>query len=176
MVGAGGEAEYAGEFEKWAANWKQAGETGGAAVRTIGLDEHAAESLVQLRAALDAEPKDGATELWIVLLGHGNADGAGAKFNLTGDDLSAADFATMLTPFHRPLVIANCFSASGAFLAPLAAPGRIVITSTRAGSERNYSRFGKYFSEAIADAAADLDKDGQISALEAEAKDGATEL
>ena len=167
VVGAGGEKEYAVEFEKWAANWKLAGDAGGAIVRMIGLDEHAARSLDQLRDALRDEPKDGATELWIVLLGHGNADGAGAKFNLTGDDLSASDFAAMLTPFHRTLVLVNCFSASGAFLAPLASPGRIVITATRAGSERNYSRFGKYFSEAIADPAADLDKDGQTSALEA---------
>ncbi len=167
VAGAGGEAEYAGTFEKSAADWKQAGESGGAVVRTIGLDEHAAQSLEQLRTALRDESKDGATELWIVLLGHGNADGKDAKFNLTGDDLSASEFATLLTPFHRPLVLINCFSASGAFLAPLAAPGRVVVTATKAGSERNYSRFGKYFSEAIADPAADLDKDGQTSALEA---------
>ena len=167
VVGAGGETEYAGKFEKWAVNWKHAGETGGAVVRMIGLDEHAAESLAQLRTALDAEPKEGAAELWIVLLGHGNAEGADAKFNLTGDDLAASDFVAMLTPFHRPLVLVNCFSASGAFLAPLAGQGHIVITATRVGSERNYSRFGKYFSEAIADPAADLDKDGQTSVLEA---------
>ncbi len=167
VVGAGGEAEYATEFEKDAAQWKQAGEAGGAAVRTVGLDEHAAQSLEQLRAALRDEPKDGATELWIVLLGHGSADGRDAKFNLTGDDLSAAEFAELLAPFHRPLVLINCFSASGAFLPPLAAQGRIIVTATKAGSERNYSRFGKFFSEAIADPAADLDKDGQTSVLEA---------
>ncbi len=167
VVGAGGEAEYATEFEKDAAQWKQAGEAGGAAVRTVGLEEHAAQSLEQLRAALRDEPKDGATELWIVLLGHGSADGRDAKFNLTGDDLSAAEFAELLAPFHRPLVLINCFSASGAFLPPLAAQGRIIVTATKAGSERNYSRFGKFFSEAIADPAADLDKDGQTSVLEA---------
>ena len=167
VVGAGGEAEYATEFEKSATQWKQAGEAGGAKVRTIGLDEHAAQSVEQLRTALRDEPKDGAMELWVVLLGHGNADGKDAKFNLTGDDLSAAEFAELLAPFHRPLVLIHCFSASGAFLAPLAAPGRVVVTATKAGSERNYSRFGKYFSEAIADPAADLDKDGQTSVLEA---------
>ena len=166
-VGASGEAEYATAFEKNAAQWKQAGEVGGAAVRMIGLDEHAAQSLEQIRAALRDEPKDGATELWIVLLGHGNADGKDAKFNLTGDDLSAAEFAELLAPFHRPLVLIHCFSASGAFIAPLAAPGRVVVSATKAGSERNYSRFGKFFSEAISDPAADLDKDGQTSVLEA---------
>ena len=167
VAGAGGEAEYATTFGKSAAQWKQAGEAGGAAVRTIGLEERAAQSLEQLRAALRDEPKDGATELWIVLLGHGNAEMKDAKFNLTGDDLSATEFATMLAPFHRPLVLIHCFSSSGGFLALLAAPGRVTVTATRSGSERNYSRFGKYFSEAIGDTAADLDQDGQTSVLEA---------
>jgi hypothetical protein len=49
----------------------------------------------------------------------------------------------------------------------LAAPNRTVITATRSGSELNYARFGDYFSAAIADPAADLDKDGQTSLLEA---------
>ena len=167
VAGAGGEVEYSALFAKWAGDWKQACETAGAEPRTIGLDEKVGQSLDQLRAALRDEPKEGATELWIVLLGHGSTDGADAKFNLTGDDLSASEFAAMLTPFHRPLVLINCFSSSGGFLAPLAAPGRIVVTATRSGSERNYSHFGKYLAEAIGDAAADLDKDGQTSVLEA---------
>ena len=167
VAGAGGEQEYADEFGKWAASWKQAGEAAGATPRLIGLDDKAAESLDQLRAALRDEPKDGATELWVVLLGHGNSEAKDAKFNLTGDDLTASEFASLLTPFHRPLVLVNCFSSSGAFLAPLSAPGRIIITATRSGSERNYSRFGKYLSEAMSDATADLDKDGQTSVLEA---------
>ena len=167
VPGAGGEAEYSTLFAKWAGNWKDACDKAGADARTIGLDEKAAQSLEQLRTALHDEPKDGANELWIVLLGHGSMDGADAKFNLTGDDLSASEFAAMLAPFHRPLVLINCFSSSGAFLTPLAAPGRIVVTATRNGTERNFSRFGKYFSEAMGDASADLDQDGQISVLEA---------
>ncbi len=167
VAGAGGEADYSEAFAKWAQNWKQAGESAGAATRMIGLDEKAAASLDQLRAALRDEPKDGATELWVVLLGHGNSDGKDAKFNLTGDDLAASEFASLLTPFRRPVVLVHCFSASGAFLAPLSAPGRVIVTATRSGSERNYSRFGKYLSEAMNDATADLDKDGQTSLLEA---------
>jgi hypothetical protein len=42
-----------------------------------------------------------------------------------------------------------------------------VITATRSGSEIQYSRFGDYISQSIADPAADLDKDGQTSLLEA---------
>ncbi len=166
VSGAGGEAEYSEAFAKWAENWKQAGEAAGASTRVIGLGDKAEESLDQFRATLRDEPKDGASELWIVLLGHGNSEAKDAKFNLTGDDLAASEYASLLTPFHRPLVLINCFSSSGAFLAPLSAPGRVIVTATRSGSERNYSRLGKYLSEAMNDAAADLDKDGQTSVLE----------
>ena len=43
----------------------------------------------------------------------------------------------------------------------------MVVSSTRSGNEQNYARFGKFFAEAIGDPKSDLDKDGQISLLEA---------
>ena len=49
----------------------------------------------------------------------------------------------------------------------LAGENRVVITSTKSGYQYNYARFGQYFSEAIGDPQADLDKDGQTSLLEA---------
>jgi hypothetical protein len=167
-VGAGGEAEYATAFAKWAGRWQQACEAGDVRATTIGLDEHAPKSLEQLRSALRDEPKESAADLWIVLLGHGTATtGSDAKFNLAGDDLSASELAALLAPFHRPVVIVAGFSASGAFLAPLSASGRVIVTATKAGAEHNYARFGGYLSDAIGDPAADLDHDGQTSVLEA---------
>jgi hypothetical protein len=164
-VGAGGELTYADAFERWASNWRKAGQAAGAHVQSI--DKNAADSLAQFRKALDAESKDGPAELWLVLLGHGTFDGREGKFNLTGDDLTASELASLLQPFHRPVIIVCGFSASGAFLKPLSAPGRVVITATKSGAESNYARFAGYLSEAIADPAADLDKDGQTSLLEA---------
>jgi hypothetical protein len=166
-VGAGGEREYAETFAKWAVNWQKAAAVGGAVAKTIGLDESAKESLTAVRQALQNEPKDSPAELWLVLLGHGNPESGDAKFNLTGDDLSATELATLLQPFTRPVVVIAAFSSSGGFLAPLSAAGRVIVTATKSGSERNYARFGAYLSEAIADPAADLDKDGQTSLLEA---------
>jgi hypothetical protein len=64
-------------------------------------------------------------------------------------------------------VVVCGFSASGAFLKPLTAPDRVIVCATRSGSENNFARFGGYFSESIADPAADLDKDGETSVLEA---------
>ncbi len=167
VVGAGGAAEYDATFATWAERWVKACTEGGAASTVIGLGEDRAHSRERLRQALQDAPKEGQAELWIVLLGHGNADRGDAKFNLTGDDLSTSELADLLTPLKRPLVVINSFSASGAFLAPLAAPGRVILTSTKSASEHNYSRFGGYLSESIADPAADLDKDGQTSLLEA---------
>ena len=164
-VGAGGELTYADAFARWAGNWRKASEAAGAQMQSINGEDP--DALAHLRKALEAESKDGPAELWLVLLGHGTFDGHEARFNLTGDDLTTSELASLLKPFRRPVIVVCGFSASGAFLKPLSAAGRVIVTATKAGSENNFARFGGYLSEAIADPAADLDKDGQTSLLEA---------
>ncbi|MEY2879536.1 MAG: hypothetical protein RLZZ15_1916, partial [Verrucomicrobiota bacterium] len=88
-------------------------------------------------------------------------------FNLRGPDLATADLVEWLKPFKRPLAVIDTSSASAPFLAKLSGANRVVVTSTRSGFEQNYARFGKYFAESVGDLAADLDKDGQVSLLEA---------
>jgi hypothetical protein len=102
-----------------------------------------------------------------VLIGHGTFDGREAKFNLRGPDVSDQELANWLRPARRPLAVVNCTSSSAPFLNRLSAPGRVIITATRTGQEIQFARFGEYLSQAIGDAAADLDKDGQTSLLEA---------
>jgi hypothetical protein len=168
VVGAPGQPEYAQNFESWTKAWEKASATAGAKCLTIGLESPpVTNELEKLEATLQSEPKETSRELWLVLIGHGTFDGKQAKFNLRGPDLAATNLANLLEPFHRPLAIINTASASDPFLKALSAPGRVVITSTRSGYEQNYSRFGQYFSAAIADPKADLDKDGQVSLLEA---------
>src|ERR1019366_7106008 len=94
-------------------------------------------------------------------------DGHSTKFNLRGPDISATDLAAALKPCLRPLAVIDCASASGPFINALSGPNRVIITATRSGSEVNATRFGGYLAKAIADPAADLDKDGQTSLLEA---------
>ena len=169
-VSARGEEQYADIFAKWAAHWQRACDAGGAKSITFGLEESAKDAPSdhdRLKAALDAEPKDGANELWIVLLGHGTADAKDAKFNLRGDDLAASELAAWLKPFKRTTIVVCAFSASGAWLKPLAGPDRVVVTATKNGSENNYARFGGFLAQAIGDPAADMDKDGETSLLEA---------
>jgi hypothetical protein len=165
VVGAPGEEGYAETFAKWAAHWQTASASAGAKTTTLQGDDR--QSLVHLRQMLEAEPRDASATLWLVLIGHGSFDGRDGKFNLPGDDLAASELAALIKPFHRPVVIICSFSASGAFLKPLSAPGRVIITATKSGAENNFSRFGGYLSETIADPSADLDKDGQTSLLEA---------
>ena len=166
-VGASGEEEYAGDFAKWAASWQKAGAAGNARVQTFGAGAEEKDALTRLRAAVAAEAKEGASPLWLVMLGHGTFDGRDGKFNLRGDDLTASEVAAWLKPCARPVVVVCGFSASGAFLKPLSAPGRVVVSATKSGAENNFARFGGYFAEAVADPAADLDHDGQTSAMEA---------
>src|SRR5690606_5995219 len=44
---------------------------------------------------------------------------------------------------------------------------RVVITATRSGGERNATRFGGFWAEALTSEAADTDKDGNVTAREA---------
>lgn len=169
-VGAGGEAKYSDAFSKWAASWEHACDAGGARHLTFGLDKVATDEKSdheRLKATLEAEPKEGANELWIVLLGHGTADAKDAKFNMRGDDLAVSELVAWLKPFKRTTIVVCAFSASGAWLKPLAAPDRIVIAATKNGSENNYARFGGHLAQAIGDLTADINKDGETSLLEA---------
>jgi len=168
VIGAPGEPEYAEQFSKSAALWKDAAEKGGLQTFVIGESkEEPEDDRQQLLNLLSNEVARADGELWLVFIGHGTFDGRSAKFNLRGPDISAADLAAALKPCRRPLAVIDCASASGPFLTALSAPDRVIIVATRSGYELNATRFGGYLARAIADPAADLDKDGQTSLLEA---------
>ncbi len=168
VVGAAGEADYGSNFVRQAALWEQACRKGQCRNTTIGLgSDSSTNDLERLKQALAIEPKETANQLWLVLIGHGTFDGREARFNLRGPDFSASDLALWLKPFRRPLAVIDTASCSAPFLNKLSATNRVVITATRSGHEQNFTRFGQYFAEALTNPQADLDKDGQISVLEA---------
>jgi hypothetical protein len=168
VIGAAGEPEYGEQFSAWADLWKQAAAKGGLQTSVIGEDKDNPENdLTRLLTVLTNEVAKPAGELWLVFIGHGTYDGRSAKFNLRGPDISADELAAVLKPCQRPLAVINCASASGPFINALSGPNRVIITATRSGYEVNATRFGGYLAKAIADPAADLDKDGQTSLLEA---------
>jgi hypothetical protein len=168
LVGAPGEEEFGRSFSEWAGALSKAAAKAGAKSVTIGLQtNNTAADRERFQEALAAESKDGAAELWLVLIGHGTFDGREAKFNLRSNDVAATELAGWLQPFRRPIAVINTASASAPFLQKLSGTNRVVVTATRSGSEVNYARFGQYFSAAVGDPEADLDKDGETSLLEA---------
>ena len=131
----------------------------------------AAEVKRVLAAIKSSVPPDGLVAVF--LIGHGSVDGPAkdgqqAKFNLLGPDLTAKDYAQLLGALPPARVIfVNSASASGEFIKPLSGDNRIVITATRSGNEQNATVFGEHFVKAITEPAADSDKNGRTSLLEA---------
>lgn len=167
-MGASGDTDLTTNFLRQAHTWQDTAARAGITARLIGdSPDNQTNDWSRLRDALAGEPRDGNAELWLILIGHGTFDGRDAKFNLRGPDVSAGELSGWLNPIHRPTIVIDTTSASAPFLNKLKAPNRVVVTATRSGHEKNYSRFGSFLAEAIADPAADLDQDGQTSLLEA---------
>jgi hypothetical protein len=118
------------------------------------------------RMAAAVKPND---QVVIILIGHGSGEGEDTKFNIPGPDLTAREFNAMANRFNAErLAFLDLTTGSGDALPILSLPNRIVITSTKSAYERNESQFPRFFVEALTkDGAADVDKDGRVSLLEA---------
>jgi hypothetical protein len=106
--------------------------------------------------------------VFVFLIGHGSSDAKGYKLNLVGPDPTADELAEMLykIPAQR-FVIVNTTTCSGASVDALSRPGKIVVTATKSGSEKNQTHMGGFFVEAFENNNADQDKNGRVSILEA---------
>jgi len=181
ITGVSGDDEHAKQFHSWATKLIDTAKTKDgvpdanivylaekpdvdpARIRGRSTKENVEKAVAELAAK--ARPDD---QVVIVLIGHGSFDGKVAAFNLPGPDLTAADWALLLTKLSaQKLAFVNTASSSGAFMASVAAPGRTIVTATKTGGERNEPRFGEFFVEAFGDPAADADRNGHVSVLEA---------
>src|ERR1041385_7476935 len=168
VVGAPGEPEFGSNFVQQVQLWDKLCNRAEAKVVRIGLGTNNTPDDHDLfKEALLSEQTNQSAPLWLVLIGHGTFDGKEARFNLSGPDVSATELSDWLKPFQRQLVLINCASASAPFLKTLSGTNRVVITATRNGNELNFARFGEYFAKALSNPESDLDKDGQVSLLEA---------
>ncbi len=106
--------------------------------------------------------------VFVFILGHGSMEGDEYKLNLVGPDPTGAQLASMLNeiPAQHSIVI-NTTNCSGGSLAPLARRGRIVVTATKSGNEKNQTHLAEHFIQAFNNNKADTDKDGRVSILEA---------
>jgi hypothetical protein len=169
IAGLGGSSDYDSQFAKWAADLDSELKTNGPDAHVITLSGSAAtrQRVQGALTSVAAEAKQG-DAFALFLIGHGTYDGTDYKFNLPGPDVTAAELAAWINgiPAHRQLVV-NMTSCSGASLSPLARKDRVVITATKSGTEKNATVFARYWIDALKDPAADTDKNGTVSALEA---------
>lgn len=163
-----GEEAYATTFSSWVKLWKEAALNGGLKVDSIG-ETPSVETTdrERLKNFLEAEPKLGEDQLWIVLIGHGTFDGETARFNLRDSDLTLEELGQWLAPFQRPCVLIDLSAASAPLIVSAKGANRAIITATRSGKETNFARFGESFAKAIGSDQADLDRDGRTSLLDA---------
>jgi hypothetical protein len=171
VSGLGGDAQYAARFASQAAAVAQASvSVTGDAQRVHQLSGEAATSAaVEQRLNALAGVLHSGDQLIVVLIGHASFDGTDYRYNLPGPDLTGVRLAKLLDGFapgvSQLVVVAT--SASGALTKPLQHSGRVVITATKSGAERNATRYGAQWVRALTTDEADRDKDSTVTAQEA---------
>jgi len=106
-------------------------------------------------------------QLFVMLIGHGGGQGADAKFNLIGPDLTVAEWNALLKPVKGRITFVDATSASYSFLQGLAGPDRVIVTATSSFAQQYHTMFAEGFIAALSSTAADIDKNGRISIWEA---------
>jgi hypothetical protein len=107
-------------------------------------------------------------QVFVTLIGHGSFDGDEYRFNIVGPDMTATDLRGWLQPLPaRQQLVVLATSASGGAIAALQNERRVVITATKSGGERNATRFGDYWVQALGETEADRDKNEWVTAQEA---------
>jgi len=168
VQGLGGQAHYEAQFSAQTAELRTASGavTVPANVQVLSGAQATRENIEAALRKLATAPADDRLALYLV--GHGSYDGDDYKFNIPGPDVTGRDLVRLLNavPMKDQLVVAGG-SSSGALQDLLKNDSRIVITGTRNGNESNITRFADEFVVALGEAAADIDKNGSISAQEA---------
>jgi len=171
VTGVPGDDEHAQKFEKWAATFVDAAKKKeslpDANVTSLSGATANKEGIEKAFADLGGRVKPSDAVI-ILLIGHGSFDGRQAAFNIMGPDLTAADWAKLVARLpSQHVAFIDTSSSSGAFLQPMAAPGRVIVTATKTGGEKLDTLFPEFFVEAFTDDAADRDRNGHVSVLEA---------
>ncbi|MEE2962983.1 MAG: hypothetical protein VX427_02375 [Acidobacteriota bacterium] len=183
LTGLSGEPAYAEQFHEWATTLIDAAieryevppEQVAYLAEKVELDPEridgrsTKENVEQVFAdiAERAEPND---HVLVLLIGHGSHNSGESRFNLPGRDLTAGDYAVLLSRLNTQRVtFVNAATSSGGFIEALSGEGRTVMTATRSSGQWNETVFGGHFVAAFADGEEDSDqnKDGRVSMLEA---------
>jgi len=168
--GLGGESRYEERFSSYAdslANAARRSVSDESRVRLLKGEQATRDALRSEFVELAASVAE-ADSLVVFLIGHGSYDGTLYKFNLPGPDIDGVELGALLdaVPAKSQLVV-NATSASGAVLEDWASDGRLLITATRSGAERNATRFAEHWAAALSSDESDLNKNGRVTAQEA---------
>ena len=171
ITGVPGDEEHAQKFQTWATTFIEAAKKKDAvpdANVTLLVDKQATKAAIE-KAFADLDAKAKPTDAVIVLLlGHGSFNGTTAAFNHFGPDLTVEEWAKLLGRLSvQHVAFVDTTSSSGAFLPAIGAPGRVVITATKTGGERNETQFPEFFVASYNDPGADRDRNGHVSLAEA---------
>ena len=176
VTGASGGSPYAEKYDAWRASMVATLENklGYPADHIIVLADQAAPPIRratrdEVRAALQALATRVAKDdvVFIMLIGHGTSGDEGARFNLVGPDLTAAEWSALVKPIAGRVVFVNGGSGSFEFLEALAGRGRIVVTAADSAAQQYETVFPEFFIAAFGEEQADLDRNGRISIWEA---------
>lgn len=179
VSGIGGEEKYRIAFQEWSSTLVSAAEQlHGLPVEHItylaeseslpGVTARSTKAGIEAALMRFADVAETDARVFVVLIGHGSAVGGESRFQIPGPDMTAPDFAALLSLFpSQQIVFVNLSSASGGFIPVLSGERRTIITATKSGHERNETVFPGYFVRALAGEGADVDKDERVSLLEA---------
>ncbi len=169
VAGLGGEPDYDQRFTGNAKDLDKIFKDAGSSAHSYALygDAATAESLKKTLATI-AQQATATDDFVLILIGHGSFDGTEYKFNLVGPDLTAAEIAALCDriPARRQLIV-DTTSSSGGAAAAFERSGRAIIAATKSGTEKNATVFARYWVESLQDPAADVDKNGAVTAMEA---------
>jgi hypothetical protein len=129
-------------------------------VRGSAKREEIETEVAELRKVL--KPED---TLWVIVLGHSYFDGKHSSFNIPGPDLNEQDFGKLFAGLEaREQVFFIGIPASGFYIKPLSAKGRVIISATEADLEVNEVLFPLSLADVLANppepSAFDVDHDG----------------
>jgi hypothetical protein len=120
----------------------------------------------ELRARFDS-----ADGLWVIVVGHSHYDGRMSWLNLPGPDLHQFDFAQLFEGLTlREQVFLLTTPTSGFYIAPLSAPGRVIITATQDDWETNETEYphelARVLSQPLDEKMLDADEDGSLTVFD----------
>ncbi len=123
---------------------------------------------IEAAAAELREVLQPADTLWVIVMGHSHFDGKHSFFNLPGPDMHEQEFGKLFAGLNcREQVFFIAIPASGYYIKPLSAKGRVVISATETDLEVNETLFAAALADVLTTppgpADFDVDRDGKLT-------------